>query len=200
MSTNSTDEGLLTGRRLFLRQVATLAGSASLAPKVIGAAAVAAGSAIAAPASAQPAGAPIASAPAFGYESLGPDEASFVEAMVNVMCPADNLTPNGVDCGLAVFIDRQLAGGFGTGDRLYMRGPWKQGQPMQSVEAGLTKTSISWSPPMRMLSYATWPAARSVTYAFLLANGSTNSSTHCSRRPVLPIRCMAAITARCFGR
>src|SRR5438309_11093214 len=138
MSTNSTDEGLLTGRRLFLRQVATLAGSASLAPKVIGAAAVAAGSAIAAPASAQPAGAPIASAPAFGYESLGPDEASFVEAMVNVMCPADNLTPGGVDCGLAVFIDRQLAGGFGKGERLYMRGPWKKGKPQLGYQLPLT--------------------------------------------------------------
>ena len=30
-------------------------------------------------------------APEAGYECLGPDEASFVEAMVNVMCPADEL-------------------------------------------------------------------------------------------------------------
>jgi gluconate 2-dehydrogenase gamma chain len=43
--------------------------------------------------------------------------------MVNVMCPADALTPGGVDCGLAAYIDRQLAGGFGKGARLYMRGP-----------------------------------------------------------------------------
>jgi gluconate 2-dehydrogenase gamma chain len=49
--------------------------------------------------------------------------------MVNVMCPADHLTPSGVDCGLATFIDRQLAGGFGKGERLYMRGPWRQGKP-----------------------------------------------------------------------
>ena len=32
-----------------------------------------------------------------GYASLSPDEAAFVEAMVNVMCPADDLTPSGVD-------------------------------------------------------------------------------------------------------
>jgi len=30
--------------------------------------------------------------------------------MVNALCPADRLTPNGVDCGLAASIDRQLAG------------------------------------------------------------------------------------------
>jgi gluconate 2-dehydrogenase gamma chain len=73
-----------------------------------------------------------------GYESLSPDEAAFVEALVNVMCPADAWTPNGVDCGLAAFIDRQLAGGFGKGERLYMRGPWKQGKPQQGYQLPLT--------------------------------------------------------------
>jgi len=77
-------------------------------------------------------------APELGYESLGPDEAAFVEAMVNVMCPADSLTPNGVDCGLAVFIDRQLAGGFGKGERLYMHGPWKKGKPQHGYQLPLT--------------------------------------------------------------
>src|SRR5215472_16130316 len=77
-------------------------------------------------------------APELGYESLSPDEAAFVEAMVNVMCPADSLTPNGVDCGLAVFIDRQLAGGFGKGERLYMHGPWKKGKPQHGYQLPLT--------------------------------------------------------------
>jgi gluconate 2-dehydrogenase gamma chain len=47
----------------------------------------------------------------YGYLSFGPEEAGFAEAMVDVMSPADKLTPGGVDCGFAVFIDRQLAGG-----------------------------------------------------------------------------------------
>jgi gluconate 2-dehydrogenase gamma chain len=78
-----------------------------------------------------------APAPA-GYESLGPAEAAFVEAMVNVMCPADALTPNGVDCGLAIFIDRQLAGGFGKGERYYAPGPWRAGKPQQGLQSPLT--------------------------------------------------------------
>ncbi|QLL64245.1 gluconate 2-dehydrogenase subunit 3 family protein (plasmid) [Sinorhizobium mexicanum] len=73
-----------------------------------------------------------------GYLSLGPEEAGFVEAMVDVMCPADELTPGGVDCGLAVFIDRQLAGGFGKGARLYMRGPWQEGEPELGYQLPLT--------------------------------------------------------------
>jgi gluconate 2-dehydrogenase gamma chain len=48
------------------------------------------------------------------YRALNSNEAAFTEAMVNALCRADHLTPNGVDCGLAAFIDRQLAGEFGA--------------------------------------------------------------------------------------
>jgi gluconate 2-dehydrogenase gamma chain len=72
------------------------------------------------------------------YLSFGPDEAAFVEALVNVMCPADQYTANGVDCGLAIFMDRQLAGAFGKGDRLYLRGPFRQGKPQFGYQLPLT--------------------------------------------------------------
>src|SRR5262245_10775988 len=51
-----------------------------------------------------PTAAPAAAETAAGYQSLGPDEIAFVETMVNVMCPADALTPNGVECGLATYM------------------------------------------------------------------------------------------------
>lgn len=73
-----------------------------------------------------------------GYQSFGPSEAAFVEAMVNVMCPADALTPSGVDCGLALFIDRQLAGGFGKGDGWYMAGPWPSAAPQFGIQSPLS--------------------------------------------------------------
>jgi gluconate 2-dehydrogenase gamma chain len=44
-----------------------------------------------------------------GYRCLNRDEAAFTEALVNVLCPADHLTPDGVTCGLASSIDRLLA-------------------------------------------------------------------------------------------
>jgi gluconate 2-dehydrogenase gamma chain len=72
------------------------------------------------------------------YESFSADEAAFVEAMVNVMCPADRLTPNGVACGLALFMDRQMAGGFGKGERLYSHGPWQKGDRQQGYQSPMT--------------------------------------------------------------
>ena len=72
------------------------------------------------------------------YLCFGPDEASFVETLVNVLSPADELTPSGVDCGLACFIDRQLAGAYGKGERLYRRGPWRTGIPEDGYQLPLT--------------------------------------------------------------
>jgi|ERR1700733_4993846 len=114
-------------RRTFLIQVAKAAGAGSLA-------AVVANETVAAPAPSieQPSASP---AP---YESLSPDEASFVEALVNVMCPADEHSPNGVDCGLATYIDRQLAGPYGKGAGRYQRGPFRSGKPELGLQLPLT--------------------------------------------------------------
>jgi gluconate 2-dehydrogenase gamma chain len=122
-----------TSRRIFLRQLGTTSGAVALAPVATGT--VLAGGPT--EAAAQTTARSSEQAPTT-YLSLGPDEAAFVEALVNVMCPADRMTPSGVDCGLAIFIDRQLAGGFGKGDRLYMRGPWKTGKPQLGYQLPLT--------------------------------------------------------------
>src|SRR5262245_33506124 len=121
-------------RRVFMIRVASA--SSALA---IGAAARVASAADGPTAAANvPTAAPDASESAAGYQSLGPDEIAFVEAMVNVMCPADGLTPSGVDCGLATYMDRQLAGAFGRGDRLYRHGPVRKGKPQHGYQLPLT--------------------------------------------------------------
>jgi len=121
-------------RRIFLKQIAASSSgalAASVAPAVAAAAPAVAAAADSAPS------APTQAALA-GYQSFSPDEGTFVEALVNVMCPADSLTPNGVDCGLATYIDRQLAGDFGRGDRLYRIGPWHPGKPQLGYQLPLT--------------------------------------------------------------
>lgn len=119
-------------RRTFLMQVAGGAGTVG-ARSMLGAGTLAAAG-VATDAHA----APGTTAGASAYLSLGPDEAAFVERLVNVMCPADELTPAGVDCGLATYIDRQLAGAFGRGDRLYRSGPWAQGKPQLGYQLPLS--------------------------------------------------------------
>jgi gluconate 2-dehydrogenase gamma chain len=78
------------------------------------------------------------SPPPYVYRALGADEIVFVEALVDVLCPADELTPGGVDCGLAAYIDAQLAGPFGKGERVYLRGPWEPGPPELGYQLPLT--------------------------------------------------------------
>lgn len=77
-----------------------------------------------------------------GYLWLRPDEQAFVEALVNHMCPADPLTPNGVDMGLNIFYDRALGGNWGQGDRLYLQGPFKNGTANQGYQLGMTPAQL----------------------------------------------------------
>jgi gluconate 2-dehydrogenase gamma chain len=114
---------------------------------VVGGAAAAGGTAaIATPEIAQaqqaaPAAPPAAPEPA-GYAFLNLDEAAFVEALVDHMIPADEVSPKGTDLGVNIYIDRALAGGWGRGDRLYMQGPWKQGAPSQGYQLPLTPAQL----------------------------------------------------------
>lgn len=73
-----------------------------------------------------------------GYQSLSLEESAITEALVEHMWPADDLGPSGVDLGIATFIDRQLAGAFGRGDRLYAQGPFRQGKPQHGYQLPLT--------------------------------------------------------------
>jgi gluconate 2-dehydrogenase gamma chain len=91
------------------------------------------------PAAAAPAAAPPASP---GYSFLNLEEAAFVEALVDHMVPADELSPKGSDIGINVFIDRALAGAWGNGDRLYVQGPWKKGVPSQGYQVPLTPAQL----------------------------------------------------------
>jgi gluconate 2-dehydrogenase gamma chain len=83
-----------------------------------------------------------ASPPPSTYAYLNPEEAAFVEALVDHMVPADSYTPKGTDLGLAIYIDRALAGAWGKGDRLYMQGPWKTGVPSQGYQLPLTPADL----------------------------------------------------------
>jgi gluconate 2-dehydrogenase gamma chain len=77
-----------------------------------------------------------------GYTFLDLDEAAFIEALVDHMIPADELTPKGSDLGINIYIDRALAGGWGKGDRLYLQGPWKPGVASQGYQLPLTPAQL----------------------------------------------------------
>jgi gluconate 2-dehydrogenase gamma chain len=72
-----------------------------------------------------------------GWQFFSAEEAREVEAIVERLIPADDLSVSGKDAGCAVFIDRQLTGEYGTFDRLYMQGPFEKGTPMQGDQSPL---------------------------------------------------------------
>jgi len=129
---------LKNSRRFFLKQVSTVAGATPLTQAWTGGlGAVAAATSTLVPTNAS-AETDCKDGINSSYVSFGPVEANFIEALVNIMCPADDLTPNGVDCGLATYIDRRIAGGLGKGHRLYRQGPWEQGKPQTGYQLPLT--------------------------------------------------------------
>lgn len=79
---------------------------------------------------------------AAGYAFLNLEEAAFVEAVVDHIVPADEVSPKGTDLGVNIYIDRALAGAWGKGERLYMQGPWKQGVPSQGYQLPLTPAQL----------------------------------------------------------
>ncbi len=72
------------------------------------------------------------------WHTLNATEAAFISAAVDTLIPADDLTPSGSAVGLAIFIDRQLAGAFGNGARLYRQGPFLPGKPEHGYQLALT--------------------------------------------------------------
>lgn len=85
-----------------------------------------------------PAAAPAANAEPDTLLTLTNTEAAFFTAAVDTMIPADELTPSASECGVTVFIDRQLAGAWGGGAKMYRAGPFRKGTPTQGYQLPLT--------------------------------------------------------------
>lgn len=84
------------------------------------------------------AGAPPTAVKPGPWEYFTAEEGAAVEALVDRLIPPDPQTPGGKDAGCAVFIDRQLAGSYGSAEALYMRGPFADGTPQQGDQSALT--------------------------------------------------------------
>jgi gluconate 2-dehydrogenase gamma chain len=87
--------------------------------------------------------APPAAATAPGNEAqprltLTATEWDFLTAAVDTLIPADELSPSASDCGVVTFIDRQLAGAYGSGAKMYRQGPFHKGKPGQGYQLPLT--------------------------------------------------------------
>jgi gluconate 2-dehydrogenase gamma chain len=71
-----------------------------------------------------------------------PEEGAAVEALVDRLIPPDPETPGGKGCGCAVFIDRQLAGSYGSARGLYMSPPFLPGTAEQGLQSPATPAQL----------------------------------------------------------
>ena len=72
------------------------------------------------------------------FVTLTATEAAFIVAAVDTLIPADELSPSGSDCGVAIFIDRQLGSAWGGGAKMYRSGPFHKGKSEQGYQLALT--------------------------------------------------------------
>ncbi|MGN6516867.1 MAG: gluconate 2-dehydrogenase subunit 3 family protein [Rhizomicrobium sp.] len=73
-----------------------------------------------------------------GWKFLTDAEAAFITAAANRLIPPDATGPSAEEAGVPVFIDRQLAGGYGHGHHFYLGGPWPEGAPSQGYQSRFT--------------------------------------------------------------
>jgi gluconate 2-dehydrogenase gamma chain len=70
--------------------------------------------------------------------TLTASEHAFIVAAVDTLIPADELSPSGSECGVATFIDRQLASAWGGGAKMYRSGPFRKAKPEYGYQLPLT--------------------------------------------------------------
>jgi gluconate 2-dehydrogenase gamma chain len=76
------------------------------------------------------------------YVFLTPQEAAFIEPAVERFIPHDELGPGAREAGVPAYIDGQLAGAWGAGERLYRSGPWREGTPSQGYQLPFTPAEL----------------------------------------------------------
>jgi gluconate 2-dehydrogenase gamma chain len=76
------------------------------------------------------------------YIFFKPEEATFLEAAVERLIPADENGPGAIEAGVPSYIDKQLGGAWGAGERLYRSGPWHQGASTQGYQLPFTPAEL----------------------------------------------------------
>ena len=69
-------------------------------------------------------------------------EALFIETAVDRLIPPDAVGPSATEAGVPGYIDKQLNGAWGAGERLYRPGPWPQGKPTQGYQLPFTPAEL----------------------------------------------------------
>ena len=99
-------------------------------------------SAEAAPGAVRPKSAVQASAEQPVYLFFNVAEARFIEAACERLIPADDSGAGALAAGVPNYLDKQLGGAWGAGERLYRSGPWLPGTASQGYQLPFTPAEL----------------------------------------------------------
>jgi gluconate 2-dehydrogenase gamma chain len=89
-----------------------------------------------------PRNAPAGAAETQAYIFFTANEAAFIEAAVDRLIPPDKLGPGARDAGVPHYMDLQLGGAWGAGEKLFRAGPWQPGTPQQGYQLPFTPAEL----------------------------------------------------------
>jgi gluconate 2-dehydrogenase gamma chain len=69
-------------------------------------------------------------------------EVLFIEPACERLIPADESGPGALGAGVPNYLDKQLGGAWGAGERLYRSGPWQPGTPSQGYQLPFTPAEL----------------------------------------------------------
>ena len=76
------------------------------------------------------------------YLFFNASEAAFIEAACERLIPATDDGVGAVGAGVPNYLDKQLGGAWGAGERLFRSGPWASGSPSQGYQLPLTPAEL----------------------------------------------------------
>ena len=76
------------------------------------------------------------------YLFFNADEARFIEAACERLIPADELGAGALLAAVPNYLDKQLGGAWGAGERLYRSGPWSSGTSTQGYQLPFTPAEL----------------------------------------------------------
>lgn len=80
--------------------------------------------------------------PKITYIFLNRNESAFIEAAIARLIPADEKWAGALEAGVSNYIDKQLGGSWGAGERLYRSGPWLPGTKSQGYQLPYTPAEL----------------------------------------------------------
>jgi gluconate 2-dehydrogenase gamma chain len=76
------------------------------------------------------------------YLFFNAEEVLFIESACERLIPADESGPGALGAGVPNYLDKQLGGAWGAGERLYRSGPWQAGTPSQGYQLPFTPAEL----------------------------------------------------------